>query len=390
MNTQNHVEVEIEKLLWRGRGLARLESGMVVMVEPGVLPGERVLVEVTKETKGYVQAAPLRVLTPSPVRRDHPCPLADRCGGCRFAVMSAADGLAVKREVLLEAMQRGLRGRAPEHLDEMIGVIPSPKEWRYRYRAQVHVRDEHPHFRELAGSGLVHIEDCLLLAEPLADNLHGICRNVPDGRLVVAAGPSDGIARNEHDPGLITLPFPDYDLDILLPPGGFFQANWELNRTLVNLVVQAAGSGKRVADLYSGAGNFALPLARQGADVLAVEGFAPAARVGRDNAKRLKLGNAVFRAGDLAKDKAWNLVRNFAPEVAVLDPPRMGAPKVAARLNSLKSLNRLVWVSCDVVNTCRDLGPLLDGGWTMESVQLLDMFPGTWHMEVLIVLNRPT
>lgn len=385
---EQRIEVEIEKLLWRGRGLARLESGMVVMVDPGGLPGERVLVEVVKETRGYVQARPVRILESSPVRREHPCPLAERCGGCRFGVMSAADGLRVKREVLLEAMQRGLRESAPDNLAQMITVVPSPREWRYRYRAQVHVRGGEPHFRELGGDGLVPVHDCLLLAEPLAENLHRVCADTPDGRLVVAAGPQDGITRNEHDPGLISLPFPRYDLDILLSPGGFFQANWGLNQTLVDMVATMVGPDTRVADLYCGAGNFALPLARCGADVLGVEGFAPAARAGRDNARRLGLGNAVFRAGDLAKDRTWNVIRSFAPRVAVLDPPRTGAPRVGARLEGLKGLDRLVWVSCDVVNTCRDLGPLLAAGWTMESVHLLDMFPGTWHMEAVIVLNR--
>jgi 23S rRNA (uracil1939-C5)-methyltransferase len=388
MSMNKNFEVEIEKLLWRGRGLARLESGMVVMVDPGVLPGERVLVETVKETKGYVKAVPVRVVTPSPLRRNHPCPLADRCGGCRFGIMPAAHGLAVKREVLLEAMQRGLRGHAPKDLARMITVVPSPKNWRYRFRAQVHVRGGKPHFRELAGSGLVPVHDCLLLAEPLAKNLDRLCFGAADGRLVVAAGPGDGIARNEHDPGLIILPFPRYDLDIHLPAGGFFQANWGLNQTLVDMVTEMVGPGARVADLYSGAGNFALPLARRGADVFAVEGFAPAARAGRDNAARLGLRNAVFRAGDLAKDKSWNMIRDFAPRVAVLDPPRTGAPRVGARLDRLRGLDRLVWVSCDVVNTCRDLRIFLESGWEIRDLVMADMFPHTWHCEVVLVLDR--
>lgn len=58
-------------------------------------------------------------------------------------------------------------------------------------------------------------------------------------------------------------------------------------------------------------------------------------------------------------------------------------------LSSLAGVQRLVWVSCDVVNTLRDARPLLDAGWQIQLLQLYDMFPGTWHMEVLMVLDRP-
>jgi len=82
-------------------------------------------------------------------------------------------------------------------------------------------------------------------------------------------------------------------------------------------------------------------------------------------------------------------VRAFSPTAAILDPPRTGAKGIGQILLGTPSLQRLAWVSCDVVNTVRDARPLLDAGWTISSVTLFDMFPGTWHMEVLIILDHP-
>jgi 23S rRNA (uracil1939-C5)-methyltransferase len=82
-------------------------------------------------------------------------------------------------------------------------------------------------------------------------------------------------------------------------------------------------------------------------------------------------------------------VQDFAPRAAILDPPRTGAKGIGRTLSAMPSLERLVWVSCDAVNTIRDAKPLLEAGWTVSALTLFDMFPGTWHMEVLMVLDRP-
>ena len=145
---------------------------------------------------------------------------------------------------------------------------------------------------------------------------------------------------------------------------------------------------ERIADLFSGVGNFALPLASRGKSVLAVEGSAPAVDTGMRNAHRLGL-SVAFRDANLAKPGAWKMVTDFAPRAAILDPPRTGAKGIGRILLGMPSLERLAWVSCDVVNTIRDAKPLLEAGWTVSSLTLFDMFPGTWHMEVLLILDRP-
>lgn len=380
--------VRVEKLLWRGRGLARLDSGQVVMVEPGVLPGELVEASVTKTARDFLQAEAVRILEPSPLRTAHPCPHAERCGGSRFGMVAPLEGTRLKADMLRDALPRALGRELGASMPEL-EVVPSPRGWRYRWRGQIHVRGGLAHAMAHASNDLVPLTDCRLLAEPLAKAMPSLARSLPDGRFTVAASPDTGAAATERDRVLLPFSFPEFGLTVELPPSTFFQANWELNQRLVRAATDALRGFDRIADLFSGAGNFALPLASLGKSVLAVEGSAPAVRTGLDNARRLGLSTVGFRDANLAKPAAWKTVRDFAPRAAIIDPPRTGAKGVGRTLLAMPGLERLVWVSCDAVNTIRDAKPLLEAGWTVSALSLFDMFPGTWHMEVLMILDRP-
>lgn len=380
--------LKVEKLLWRGRGLARLDSGQVVMIEPGVLPGETGSVVVIKAAKDFLQAEAVEIIEPSSLREGHPCPHAARCGGSRFGMVSPEAGTRLKADMLRDALPRAL-GRNLVAVMPELDVVPSPQGWRYRWRGQIHVRGGRPHAMAHASNDLVPLTDCHLLAEPLAGAMAGLAKGLPDGRFTIAASPDTGAAATEKDHLLLPFSFPDFGLTVQLPPSTFFQANWELNQGLVSAAVNALNGFDRIADLFSGAGNFALPLASLGKTVLAVEGSAFAVGTGIDNAARLGLGSVTFRDANLSKPAAWKMVQDFAPRAAILDPPRTGAKGIGQTLLDMRSLERLVWVSCDVVNTVRDAKPLLEAGWTISSLTLFDMFPGTWHMEVLMILDRP-
>lgn len=379
--------IRVEKLLWRGRGLARLDSGQVVIVEPGVLPGELIQARIVKIAKDFLQAEAVDILEQSPLRGAHPCPHGRECGGSPFGMVKPEQALELKRDIAKDSMLRALGRIHGANLPEL-GIMPSPKGWRYRWRGQIHVRNGHPHAMGRASNNTVPLSDCHLLAEPLAQALPALAATLPDGRFTVAASPDTGVARTEKDADLLPFSLPDFDLTLMLPAGVFFQANWELNQHLVRTAVHNLAGFERVADLFSGAGNFALPLATTGAEVLAVEGAPAAVSLGEEQRKRHRLTSVRFQAADLTKPRSWAFIRDFQPQAAILDPPRTGAKGIARLLLDMPDLRRLVWISCDVVNTVRDLKPMLDGGWTVSTIQLYDMFPGTWHMEVLFILDR--
>ncbi len=379
----------IERILWRGRGLARLDSGKVVMVEPGVLPGEIVDAHIIREKKDYITARAHTLLAPSPLRRPHPCPHAPFCGGCTLGILPMSEALDLKQQILTDILTRSLH----RHIDTTslppIQTLASSKAWRYRYRAQIHVHNHRPHFRKLQSNDLVPLRDCLLLTQPLGQALLQLSAALPNGRHTIAASPKDMRVCTERDTTPLALPFPHYGFDLMLSGRHFFQAHWELNQSLIHLVTQAVCDHQRVADLYAGAGNFSLPLAHRGIQVLAVESVPSAAHAGTKNAQRLGLSDLTFRVGNLSKDTIWKAIRSFSPTALILDPPRTGAKGIARKLLSIDSLTTMIWVSCDVVNTCRDLTPLLKAGWICQAITLVDMFPQTWHMETVFILVHP-
>ncbi|MGX9366737.1 class I SAM-dependent RNA methyltransferase [Desulfoplanes sp. PS50] len=381
-------DLTIEKILWRGRGLARLESGKAVIVEPGVLPGEVVDAEILREKKDYIAAEPIRINQPSPLRRPHPCPHSSACGGCRMGILPASKGLDLKKDILKDTLIRSLRRHMDVKRLPSIQTMASPRGWRYRYRGQIHVHNHLPHFQKARTNDPVRLDDCLLLARPLARALQTVSAGLPDGRFAIAASPKDHRVCSQQDQTSLALPLSAYGFDLIQPGGNFFQANWELNQSLIHLVTQAVSGHERIADLYAGAGNFSLPLAFSGARVLAVESVPAAAHAGTQNAKRLGLTDLSFKTGDLSEGKTWKTIGSFNPTAVVLDPPRTGARHIASRLMALESLSTMAWVSCDIVTTCRDLTPMLKAGWTVREIILVDMFPQTWHMETVFILEK--
>lgn len=379
-------ELQVEKLVWRGRGLAREESGRVVMIEPGTLPGETVRVEVTSAKRDMLFARPIDIVIPSPLRRSHPCPTALVCTGCMFGVLPHRHQMTLKRDILNDALARGLpRGMDRETVP--LEMFSGTTNWRYRWRAQIHVHNKKPHYVSSSGQSIL-LNDCLLLARPLATSMHRLAAELPEGRFSITASPSTHEASTERDPRLLDFPLPGLDVPLRLPASCFVQANWELNRDLIGLILGELKLVDRVADCYAGAGNFALPLAAHGKEVLALESSREAVRRGRETARAAGLKTVSFEAADLRQPKAWNQLQRYGPQAVVIDPPRSGSGPISRQLLSLKGLQTLVWVSCDVTNTCRDLKPFFDAGWTLTSMTMIDMFPQTWHMEVVFVLKK--
>ena len=167
-----------------------------------------------------------------------------------------------------------------------------------------------------------------------------------------------------------------------LSPETFYQVHLALNEVLVAEVGAAIRPGAAVLDLYAGAGNLSLPLAARGHRVLMIESNPRAAADARRTAARHGL-DVEIRTGDAGRfqaGEAWF-------EVAILDPPRAGAPGVIAQL-LLTRPERIVVVCCHPPTLPRDLQPALAAGYRVKELVLFDLFPHTPHVEVLVVLER--
>jgi 23S rRNA (uracil1939-C5)-methyltransferase len=177
---------------------------------------------------------------------------------------------------------------------------------------------------------------------------------------------------------------PETDLSLSVRIGTFTQVNPEANRRLVELVLDLAEprTGQNILDLYAGAGNFSLPLARRGALVRAVEHDRRAIEDGRENAQRLGLAGCRFDHGHVAQAVADLAGSREHFALAILDPPRSGA---ADALDALMRLapDRVIYISCDPTTLARDLGRL-SSRYRVGCVQALDMFPHTYHVETVV------
>lgn len=430
------LELEVERLVHGPGAMARTPDGRVVLLDAG-LPGERVRAQVVEERRDFVRARVVRALGgPAATRRSAPCPVVALCGGCPWQALDYGAQVAAKERVVLRELERAGRVAPATVHPPIIG-----DEWRTRHRVRLAVArhgDAPPTvgYRARASRTIVPIEDCLIAraelsqALPLARRLAVVERSLREVELSIddrgalrlrgvcaSARPrcagsaweelrSVAVERPETRPVGLVLEAAHRrtswrreagdvvqrlrirpGMEIGVPLGVFTQVNGALNRALVADVVREAGvaAGPRIVDLFCGAGNFALALARDGADVLGIDSDARAIAAARASAAALGLGDrAHFRVGraDAPALDGWTQ----SPDVVILDPPRAGAAAILPGILALRPA-KLIYVSCDVATFGRDARVILGAGWRLSSLRLVDLTPQTYRAEVLGVFE---
>lgn len=417
-------ELTAEKLVYGGAALGHAR-GRTVLV-PFALPGERLEVETTREMKGVVHARIRRVLEPAATRIEPPCPYFTRCGGCHYQHFGYEDQLATKVEILLETLRR--LGKI--HWDEPIRARASPP-WNYRNQAQFKISRLADGrvgvgFFESESHRLVEIAECRILSPRLnallamlrssewSERLAGVTELevlADDGDehvLVTLRGPladeaperlaKDLLASGEGIIGVAldekrkftcwgepALEYSVGEFRYRVSAGAFFQASRYLLPALVSAATDVEG-GEFALELFAGVGLLTLPLARRFKNVTGVELHPRAAADLRENVRRHSFSNVRVVAGS-----AHDYLRRFArgePDLVVLDPPRAGAGVATLKLLLRSRPRQIHYVSCSPPTLARDLAFLLAQGYRLESVELFDLFPQTYHVECLARLKR--
>jgi len=396
----SNFEVRVEKLVYGGDGLGRLD-GRVVFA-PFVLPGERIRAAARSEKPGLVQARTLEVLEPAPERVAAGCAVFGRCGGCHYQHAPYEYQVQAKRAILIEELQRLGKIDAPAE----IAIVTGPA-WGYRNRAQLHVAGRKIGYREPRSHSLCAVGECPIASPGINQAIAALNRMAQDPRwpqfvetLEVFSDEEHlqlnvidtkrPVARRffewcgEHIPGLVEGAL-DYGGRFRVSSNSFFQ----VNRFLADRLVQAAlegAEGDTALDLYAGVGLFTLELGRRFRRVDAVESGGGAVRDLRFNAERAKL--AGIKAQQATAEAALEKLQR-APDFVLADPPRAGLGKAAVeRLVTLKP-RRLTLVACDPATLARDLAALLAGGYRIAAVTLVDLFPQTFHLETVVRLEAP-
>ena len=230
-------------------------------------------------------------------------------------------------------------------------------------------------FKELAGA---------LLSLPLEGRISGILHMENDSVADVVKSEKTEILYGQ-----------DYFYEELLglkfkiTPFSFFQTNTKGAEKLYTIAREMIGniSGAVVFDLYSGTGTIAQVVSPSAKKVIGIEIVEEAVEAAKENAKLNGLDNCVFYAGDVLK--VLDEIEE-KPDFLILDPPREGInPKALYKIIKYQA-ERIVYISCKPTSLARDLEALLQGGYKVECVKCVDMFPGTVHVETVILLSHKT
>lgn len=398
-----------------GAAVAR-EDGKVWLVNYA-LPGEVVEAEPRGRQGGVAVAAVTRVIEASPHRVAAPCPYFGSCGGCQLQHAAYEHQLALKRQVVEEAWSRaGLR------LPPDTPVLGMDDPWRYRIRGEfeaiagsegwrfgfhrlrshsvlpietcpiheLRIEQALPAFGQAADElGLKDLQNLLLTAQPNGPGLLWRLRH----RGPEPQWPRDQFARRVAEllpeqvllDDAMSLDF--WDLTFRVSSDTFVQTNYRqmlvLYRTALDML--GAGPADRVLDLYAGIGTLSVAVAREEAAVTAIEENPHAVQLGRLNA-RINSARVDYMPGKV--ETVLRKVRLGQFQAAILDPPRAGCEPAAIGELIRLGLDRLVYVSCEPSTHARDLIALVRGGYRVRRAAIVDMFPQTYHIESIALLER--
>lgn len=392
------VELSPTAMVAGGDALARDADGRVVFVA-GALPGERVAAEVVERVrrKDFARARVLTVLEPAPGRVVPPCPhLARGCGGCTWQHADPALQRALKREVVADALRRLGRLEAPE-----VGDGPGLDPFGYRTTVRMAVgADGRVAYRRAASHDVVEVDSCLV-AHPLLAELIGDARFAGADEVVLRCGARTGERLVLASPTAAGVDVPD---DVVLVGDDELSAGrrawlheevagrrWRISarsfaqvrpdgaEALVDVVRAEAGEGgHRMVDAYGGGGLFTGTVGT-GRRTTLLERAPSAAADARVNLAGLDA--RVVRV-DVAR---W---RPTTADLVIADPARSGLGRDGVAVLAGTGAARLVLVSCDAAALGRDAALLADLGFDHVRTTVVDLFPGTPHVEAVTLFTR--
>jgi 23S rRNA (uracil1939-C5)-methyltransferase len=442
--------VDVTDLAFGGEGVART-GGYVVFV-PGAVPGDRADVRLNQVRPRFARGTIERLVSPSALRIEPPCPYFGRCGGCRLQHIAYPAQLEFKQRQVAECLAR-LGGLGDVPLSPIIGAPEL-----YGYRNKMEFTFAEVDGRPVVGlheaeryDAILDIERCLLqsdamnsvLAEARAfvaeagcsvyrqESQEGLLRFLVlrEGRAtgeamvnLVTASPDVAAARALADRlrarcprvssvvlnvnpkkaavavGVEEHPIAGDEriherldgLTFSISANSFFQTNTRQAERLFGIVADYAGltGTETVLDLYAGTGAITLLLARRARAVYGIELVPAAIEDAARNARENGITNCTFLPGEVRHLLPALLARGVRPEVVVADPPRAGFHPKALRSLAGLGAARVVYVSCNPATLARDLGTLCASGYRVQAVQPIDMFPHTPHIEVVVRLDR--
>ena len=424
--------IRIEKLDHQGRGIAYFQNKPLFI--DGGLIGETLDIQILESKKRYSKGLIKKINQASELRVEAPCPHYNECGGCHLQHISHASQIDIKSAGLISLFERFAK-QAPEQLAP--AVIDKP--WGYRRTARFGLQFDKKSkqlkmgFRRALTNDLIDQQVCPVLLPqlerlivPLKKILNSLKSRAELGHIELTFSDQGVVILLRH---LKVLPESDVQLlrqfleseqlhffaqdskhalsclsgsdqlsyqlkewecTLNFSPTDFLQVNGQVNQKMVAQALNWLAVAKEdvVLDLFCGLGNFTLPLAKQVTKVVGIEGVQKMVDRAADNTALNGLSNASFYQADLsAADVAKQVWATENFNKVLLDPARAGAFECMLFITKLKP-SHIVYVSCDPLTLARDSQLLLENGYKLDKLGLLDMFPQTGHMESMALFVR--
>ena len=437
------LELIICSVTLEGAGVGRVD-GFTVFVQ-GALEGERVRVHIVKVTSSYAVGKLMAVLYPSPCRTEPQCPVYTRCGGCVFSHVTYEEELKIKEKQVSDALAR-LGGLKEMPICSIIGM-DRPERYRNKGAFPYGTAENGPAFGFYAPRShrLVPVDDCLIEQSGICRTLeavrlwarknnilpydertgrgtlrHAVVRVTTSGEImavIVTRGDlphkealadslrlADSVYWNRNDSNTNVIFGRDFTLLSGKPalqeslcgfvfdvsPRSFLQVNPVQTEKLYGEALELLNpqDDETVADVYCGIGTISLLLARKAKKVIGIEVVPEAVENAMENAIRNGIKNASFLCSPAEMALPQLVSSGQVLDCLIVDPPRKGCDPQVLDAILTSGAKRMVYVSCNPATLARDIKILTSGGFTVNCIQPVDMFPRCGHVETVVLLSK--
>jgi tRNA (uracil-5-)-methyltransferase len=449
MRKGNEYEITIHKTEFPGMGVGSIGERKVYV--KSALPGQKLRARISKKKQSYVEAKTLEILEDVDYKVQESCPHFSECGGCTHQFISYEKQLELKKEQVLELLVgAGIKDyeflgieKSPEEFgyrnkmeftfgdyekggELTLGMHAKGRSFGIITVNQCQIVDEDyrkilntvidyfkekglPHYRVMRHEGylrnlvirkakntgeiMINVVTTSQLSFDMSEILEKLKLLKYDGKLTsVIHIINDSLSDVVQADSMEVLYGRDFitenllGLNFKITPFSFFQTNSKGAEKLYSIVrsFMADSEEKVVFDLYCGTGTIGQIVAPKAKKVIGVELIEEAVAAANENAKMNGLNNCTFIAGDVAK--VITQVKD-KPDIIILDPPRAGVHPVALKYVIEFNAPDIIYVSCNPKSLANDLKTLVENGYTVEKVVLMDMFPHTPHIETVVKLT---
>ena len=393
------MNVRIEKMDNQGRGIAYVNN--LITFIPKTIIGDLVEIEIVKQNKKYNEAKVINYLERGPLYKECNCPYYNRCGGCDLLNLSYHDQINYKKQRVKELFLK--------YAHELVEVdFISSTQFNYRNKVTLTIKDGKIGLIDLDNE-VIGVKSCLLLKPVINDFIKYVNDfNIIDGRVVIRSNYNDELLISIDTNDKIEIPlFNDFKIaGIILNDqvikgdksfidkvnnllfkvsyNSFFQVNSLINEELFKLINKYINKDDTVLDLYCGVGTLSINASFKAKEVIGIEIVKNAIIDANLNGRMNKCNNVNFLLGNV-KETINKVSKDF--DVVIIDPPRNGIDNSSLEYILDEKINKLIYIACDTLSLVRDYNKIKDQ-YSIKNLTLLDMFPNTYHVECVCVLER--